>query len=114
MARYLTEAMFGIYNISGTLAGVPAMCVQILGGRVIFPLLSQVAREDRPCLASSYDRICSLVYMTSLPAIGLLAGTAADDHPHPLRRPILGGRLDHPAPDDPCGARLPVRARRPR
>ena len=73
MGRYLGEASFGLYNIAFTLCAIPSLTVVMLGPRVVFPALSRVEPERLPAV---YDRVCRMLYLGALPAIGLLIGAA--------------------------------------
>src|SRR5690606_8673070 len=50
--------------------------VQMLGHRVVFPALSRVAGSDPDRLPAVYNRVSRLLYMASMPIVGLLMGVA--------------------------------------
>ncbi len=76
MGRYLSVTVFGLYNIGFVLSSIPALTVQMLGPRVVFPSLSRIVQSEPARVAPVFDRLSRLLYLGLMPGIGLLLGGA--------------------------------------
>ena len=74
MGRYLSKDAFGLYNIGFVICAIPALSIQMIGPRVVFPAFSKVASQNPTRMPEVYHRLTRLMYLTALPAIGLLIG----------------------------------------